>query len=65
VVDATVVAIAVAAARMAAVAVPIAGDAPAADRVSNAAGQVPLGITGVIREGIPVRRAVHSSSPRC
>jgi hypothetical protein len=72
-VDATVDAIAVVdAQRIAAVDVPttvadvpIVADAPAAaDRVSNAVPAAP-GKTVVIREAVPVRRAVHSSFPKC
>ena len=70
--DATVGAIAVADARIAAEAAPtavahapIAADAPAAaDRVSNAVPAAP-GKTVVIREAVPDRRAVRSSFPKC
>jgi len=71
-VDATVDAIAVVDAQIAEVDVPttvadvpIVADAPAAaDRVSNAAPAAP-GKTVVIREAVPVRRAVRSSFPKC
>jgi hypothetical protein len=67
-------AIAVADARIAAEAaptavahVPIAADAPAAaaDRVSNAVPAAAPGMTVVIREAVPVRRAALSSFPKC
>jgi hypothetical protein len=46
--------------------VPIAADAPAAaDRVSNAVPAAVPGMTVVIREAVPVRRAARSSSPKC
>jgi len=71
-VDATVDAIPVVDARIAAEADPTAvahvltaADAPAAaDRVSNAVPAAP-GMTVVIREAVPVRRAVRSSFPKC
>ena len=47
--------------------VPIAADAPAAaaDRVSNAVPAAAPGMTVVIREAVPVRRAALSSFPKC
>jgi hypothetical protein len=71
--DVTVAVIAVADARIVEAAptavadVPIAADAPSlAARVSNAApAPEALGMTGVIREVVPARRAVRNSFPRC
>jgi len=63
--DATVAAIAVAGARMAAVAVPTAADAPAAGRVSNAVGPAAQDLIGAIKEAVPFRRVVPNSFPRC
>jgi len=71
--DATVDAIAVADARIAAEADrqpwarPDRGGRPgsAADRVSNAVPAAVPGMTVVIREAVPVRRAARSSFPKC
>jgi len=61
-VDATMVA---EAAQTAVADVPIVADALAADHVSNTAGQVARGTTGVIKEAILGHRAVRSSFPKC
>ena len=71
--DATVDAIAVADARIAAEADPTAvahvltaADAPAAaDRVSNVVPAAVPGMIVVIREAVPVRRGARSSFPKC
>jgi hypothetical protein len=45
--------------------VPIAADAPAAGRVSNAAALAAQGMTVVIREAALVLRAARNSFPKC